>query len=90
MYYMHYMEAAMRTVTAREANQSFSKLLRDVAAGEEVVITLRGKPVARLEPVGQPIESPEREAVIRRMVERMRRGIPLGGRPFTRDEMHER
>ena len=29
----------MKTVTAREANQQFSRLLGEVAEGEEVVIT---------------------------------------------------
>lgn len=40
----------MRTVTAREANQSFSKLLAQVEAGETVVVTKHGKPVAELRP----------------------------------------
>ncbi len=37
---------SMRTVSAREANQAFSKLLADAASGEEIVITRHGKPVA--------------------------------------------
>ena len=36
------------TVTAREANQHFSRLLREVAEGQSFVITHRGRPVARL------------------------------------------
>ena len=80
----------MKTVSAREANQSFSKLLGEAAGGEEVVITKRGKPVARLVPVGNRGSDEERQRAIERMVKRMRRGIDLGGRPFTRDEMHER
>lgn len=40
----------MRHVTAAEANRNFSKLRREVAAGEAVVITSRGHPVARLLP----------------------------------------
>ena len=38
----------MTTVTAREANQHFARILKQAEAGEEVVITRRGKPVARL------------------------------------------
>lgn len=38
------------TVTARDANQHFSRLLREVAEGKSFVITHRGRPVARLVP----------------------------------------
>ena len=42
---------SMTTVNTHEAKTHFSKLLRRVAAGEEVVIASRGVPVARLVPV---------------------------------------
>ena len=89
MYYMHYMEAAMRTVTAREANQSFSKLLREVAAGEEVVITLRGKPVAKLSRLAEE-NAAERERLAREMVEMLREGWHLGDIRVDRDEIYDR
>lgn len=38
------------TVTARAANQHFSRLLREVAEGRSFVITHRGRSVARLVP----------------------------------------
>lgn len=38
------------TVTARAANQHFSRLLREVAEGKSFVITHRGRSVARLVP----------------------------------------
>ena len=41
----------MSTVSAREANQQFSKVLERAVAGEEVTITRRGVPVAKLVPV---------------------------------------
>lgn len=40
----------MRTVSIREANQNFSRLMKEVEAGETVVITRQGKPVAELKP----------------------------------------
>jgi len=81
----------MKTISARDANQKFSKLLREVAAGREVVITRRGKPVARLSPVASArTSSPERRAAIKRMVKRMKRGLPLGGLRFKRDELYDR
>jgi prevent-host-death family protein len=80
----------MRNVSAREANQGFSKLLARVAKGEEVVITRHGKPVARLVPVQDAAAAKRREAAIKRMIKMMERGFPLGGRRFTHDEMHQR
>ncbi len=41
-----------RTVTATEAKAKILALLDDVAAGEEISITKRGKVVARLVPAG--------------------------------------
>ncbi|MEZ5330659.1 MAG: type II toxin-antitoxin system Phd/YefM family antitoxin [Thermoanaerobaculia bacterium] len=41
----------MATVGVHEAKTHLSRLLRRVAAGEEVVIERRGEPVARLVPV---------------------------------------
>ena len=48
----------------REANQQFSKAIKAVKAGKEVVLTERGKPIA----VIKPLKSREDEqAVIRRL-----------------------
>ena len=44
----------MKLTNIHEAKTQFSKLLDDVAAGEEVVIARRGKPVARLVKYTQP------------------------------------
>lgn len=44
----------MKTVNVHEAKTHFSKLIRLVAAGEEVVIAKSGEPVARLVPVSGP------------------------------------
>ncbi len=41
----------MRTVNIHEAKTHLSRLLRRVAAGEEIVIAKGGRPVARLVPV---------------------------------------
>lgn len=47
----------MSTVTVAEAKAHLSKVLKRVERGEEVVITRRGKPVARLSQV-QPSKKP--------------------------------
>jgi prevent-host-death family protein len=81
----------MRTVSAREANQAFSKLLQAVVEGEEVVITRRGKPVARLTPIDGAARDAGREAEIERLIEHWREGIDLGEPvAWTRDELYER
>lgn len=41
-------------VNVHQAKTHFSKLLNRVAAGEEVIITRAGKPVARLVPLQEP------------------------------------
>ncbi len=41
----------MATMNIHEAKTHFSKLLRRVAAGEEILIARAGRPVARLVPV---------------------------------------
>ncbi|HWG46400.1 MAG TPA: type II toxin-antitoxin system prevent-host-death family antitoxin [Gemmataceae bacterium] len=41
----------MQLVNVHQAKTQFSKLLDQVAAGEEVVISRHGKPVAKLSPV---------------------------------------
>jgi antitoxin (DNA-binding transcriptional repressor) of toxin-antitoxin stability system len=52
------------------------------------VITRRGAPVAIIAPYRAPHR--EREHAIEHIVAMMRKGLPIGGRRFSRDEMHER
>ncbi len=80
----------MRSVSAREANQQFARILGEAAGGEEIVITRRGKPVAVLAPYRRPPLTPEQKAAIEQVVEMMHRGLVHDGRRFTRAEMHER
>ena len=46
-----------KSVGVHEAKTHLSRLLEEVAAGEEVVITRRGKPVIELRPVSQRASS---------------------------------
>ena len=39
-----------RAITASDANQHFSEMLRDVQEGETFVVTSRGRPVAKVTP----------------------------------------
>jgi prevent-host-death family protein len=80
----------MKTVSARDANQHFSKLLARVEAGEEVVITRRGRPVARMVAARPKLTGEQRAKALAELNKIMDRGYRLGGKPLTRDEMHER
>ena len=80
----------MKTVTAAEANRNFSALLKDVARGEQVVVTSRGKPVATIAPV-QAVSDPAREraklALLARLASQPPSGVAID---WTRDELYER
>ncbi len=53
----------MRKAGVREARQDLTSLLDDVRKGREVVITDRGRPVARLVPVQSPRPFPDLKRV---------------------------
>jgi prevent-host-death family protein len=81
-----------RSVSAREANQQFSRILRDVEAGAEILVTRRGRPVARIVPAQPSRErqlTPEQEAAHARSMARLRKGWDLGGGKFNRDELYD-
>lgn len=63
----------MKTITARIANQNFSKLLSEVEQGETVLITKNGKTVAELRPCADdPREDPVWRANQHHMLQLMR------------------
>ncbi len=75
----------------REANQHLSRYIAAVERGEEVIITRRGQPVARLMPVTKKRQlTPEQKAARKRMLARMRKGYPLGIGRIDRDSLNER
>jgi prevent-host-death family protein len=55
----------MKTVGAFEAKTHLSNLLEQVAAGEEILITRHGKPLARLVPVESGVRERRFEAIER-------------------------
>jgi prevent-host-death family protein len=79
-------------VSIRELNANVSAALARVEAGERLVITKNGKPIAELSPPGRPHwrEDPERRAIVERGLEIMRQGIPGFGAPATYEERTSR
>lgn len=84
--------AEAREVTIRDANQGFAKLIREVEAGQEVVITRRGRPVARIEPIrgGKRVLTPEQEAALAEAERIIDQGWDLEAGPLDRGQLHER
>jgi prevent-host-death family protein len=80
-----------KVIGLREANQAFSRCIREVEAGEEYVITRKGRPVARIVPVRQKrVLTPEQQAALARTKARMKKGWDIGAGPLDRDAVHER
>lgn len=85
-------QAVLRPVSLKEANQQFSRLIREVESGERFVITRRGRPVARILPNDEVrTRDPRWVAAYEQMKARLREGAPLGGlRIEDRDALHDR
>jgi len=81
-----------KVIGLREANQAFSRCIREVEAGEEFVITRKGQAVARIVPVRQKrVLTPEQQAARARARVRMEQGWDLGVEfPLDRDALNER
>lgn len=78
-------------VPLREVYQNFAKYIKDVEDGDMVIITRRGKPVARITAIPQQkILSAEQMQARERLLKMMHQGLSLGGIPFKRHELHDR
>lgn len=67
----------MTAVGAFEAKTHFASLLERVAAGEQIVITKHGRPVARLVPISGPDREKAQQAIER--IKASRKGQTLRG-----------
>lgn len=81
-----------KEVSLRDANQGFTKLIREVEAGQEVVITRRGKAVARVVPIrgAKRVLTPEQEAALDEAERIIDQGWDLKAGPLDRSQLHER
>ncbi len=81
------------TVTARDANHHFARLLNEVAAGKEFTVTRNGVPVARIIPEPAPQGTrrltPEQERIRAESKAFLRRGWPLGIKRLDRNELYD-
>jgi prevent-host-death family protein len=80
-----------KTISLRDANQTFARCVRAVEAGEEFVITRNGQPVAKLVPIAEKrILTPEQHAARERLRALMDNASTIKVSPFDRDSAHER
>lgn len=78
-------------VSLRDANQHLSRYVEAVERGEEIIITRRGKPVAKIVRIANAQRLTAAQKVVHeRMLARMRKGYRLGGRVPSRQQLHER
>jgi prevent-host-death family protein len=77
----------MKSITTTDANREFSKLLRDVMKGSEVMILSRGKPVAKITSVSSAIF--QRNAMKKHLLSRLKAQDVTGARNWTRDELYD-
>jgi prevent-host-death family protein len=81
----------MREVGAYEAKTHLPSLLRAVEAGETVVITRRGVPIARIVPAGAEAKADVLDAISRlKAARRQRPSVPARELVEARREGHRR
>lgn len=73
-----------RAISASEANQQFSEMLREVQEGESYVVLSRGRPVARVVPVDRDAERRSVDGLMG-FLDR----LPLRRADWKRDDLYE-
>ncbi|MBX9897038.1 MAG: type II toxin-antitoxin system prevent-host-death family antitoxin [Qipengyuania sp.] len=76
-----------RLITATEANQRFSEVLRDVSGGDSFTVTSRGRPVARVTPVTANVE--ERRRRLDELLEFLGQQPPIKIKPWKREDLYD-
>jgi len=79
-------------VPLREVNQNFAQYIKDVERGDEIIITRRGIPVARITTISSQRKlSAEQLQARTRILKMMRQGLSLKGEAILkRDDLHDR
>jgi prevent-host-death family protein len=74
-----------RAISASEANQRFSELLRAVAAGDSFTVTSRGRPVARI----APYKNTDRREAVKRLLDHVGTMPVRSAAPWTREDLYD-
>jgi prevent-host-death family protein len=73
-------------VSATEANQRFAEVLRDVAAGESVAVTSRGRVVAEISPPKKRHKNKSTEEFLAYLESQP----IIHGKPWKREDLYDR
>lgn len=76
-----------RLISATEANQRFSEMLRDVAGGESFTVTSRGKPIARISPVAT--DRVTQRAKVDKLLAYLKTLPPTEAKQWTREDLYD-
>jgi len=79
-----------RHITATEANQRFSEMLRDVQGGESFVVTSRGKPVAKLVPIDEATALADQSKKISDFLDYVETLPITDAGPWKREDLYDR
>lgn len=74
-----------RAISASEANQRFSEMLREVGQGDSFVVMSRGRAVARVVPVDADAKQKSAKRLLDFVGKLPKRSIA----PWTRDELYD-
>ena len=75
-------------VSLREANQHFSRCIEAVERGAEIIITRRGRPIAKIVKVSRLREPTAAQLRAWKLIKSSARELNIG--KLVRDELHER
>lgn len=74
-----------RAISATEANQRFSEMLREVAHGHSYTVTSRGRPVARV----VPIEQEDQQQKVQELLDYLKRQPIRYAGPWKREDLYD-
>ncbi len=77
------------TISAAEANRSFSRVLREVGEGRSYIVTSHGRPVARITPAADEAAKRTRTLAKRALLDRLRRLSVQNLGKWSRDELYD-
>lgn len=79
-----------RTLTLRDASQTFARCIWEVEAGEYIIIERNGTPVARLSPINRHrVLTPVQKAAWEKLKAATDIGRDIAAGPLDRDALHE-
>ena len=80
----------IQQLTLREMNQHFSDYIKLVERGDKLILTRRGKPIAKVIPISAEDELSEEQSLAReRLLSYMEKGFSLKNERFNREDLHE-